>query len=193
MLPGLFDGSLARLQDNVSGSTTIQELVNAMLGGAAPNGANLFGADSGGASGGFQSGFRPPPQGGFNLTPPQNYWQGGNFMAPGVSGSPLMTSDMANRFPGLGNVLGGGNPMPPPAAPTPPQANLNQGGQLDWRSILSGLKDSEQGQGLLSKAKGGGFDKMLGGALGLLPGLMGGKGGAEKWMFGLLPGLLSGD
>ena len=85
----------------------------------------------------FTSGFRPYPQQGFQIQPQKNYWQGGNFYAPGVSGSaPMMTSSIMNNFPALAGILKmqspqpfpqtGGAPfvgaLPTPQAPTLPQA-----------------------------------------------------------------------
>lgn len=85
----------------------------------------------------FTSGFRPYPQQGFQIQPPQNYWEGGNFHAPGInSGAPLMTSNIMSNFPALSNILKmqspqpfqqmGGAPfvgaLPTPPAPTSPLA-----------------------------------------------------------------------
>lgn len=84
----------------------------------------------------FTSGFRPYPQQGFQIQPPQNYWEGGNFHAPGINaGAPLMTSNMMSNFPALSNILKmqsppsffqmGGAPfvggLPGPLTPTTPQ------------------------------------------------------------------------
>jgi hypothetical protein len=52
-------------------------------------------------TGGPKSGFTPYPAEGFDIVPPQNYWEGGNFMMPGVSQSPMMTSNLMQRSPAL--------------------------------------------------------------------------------------------
>lgn len=55
---------------------------------------------------GFTSGFRPYPQQGFQIQPPQNYWEGGNFHVPGINaGAPMMTSNMMSNFPALSSIL----------------------------------------------------------------------------------------
>jgi hypothetical protein len=128
-----------------------------------------FGGD-GGANGGFQSGFRPPPAGGFSLTPPQNYWQGGNFMAPGVSGSPLMTSSVGERFPGLQGVLGGQSPpvAQPGAASPQPQGQQHQG----LAGLLSGLRNDPRVSGLVDKFRNSGLFSQLQGRFPQLGGLL---------------------
>lgn len=60
--------------------------------------------------GNFVSGFQPyPASGGFPILPQSNYWENGNFKMPGVS-TPLMTTDLLQRFPQLAGIFGGQSP-----------------------------------------------------------------------------------
>jgi hypothetical protein len=69
--------------------------------------------------GNFVSGFQPyPASGGFPILPQQNYWDKGNFMMPGVS-SPLMTTDLLQRFPQLSSLFGGQSPQVQTASAAP--------------------------------------------------------------------------
>ena len=61
-----------------------------------------------------KSGFMPYPTQGFQIQPPGNYWQGGNFMMPGISNSPIMTSSIMDQFPMLRAILLGQSPPPTP-------------------------------------------------------------------------------
>ena len=59
------------------------------------------------------SGFRPYSAQGFQIQAPNNYWQGGNFFMPGISqASPVMTSSIMDRFPGLASVMKSASPPP---------------------------------------------------------------------------------
>lgn len=64
------------------------------------------------------SGFRDYPQQGFQIQPPSNYWEGNNFMMPGINaGGPTMSSDMMERFPGLAGILRVASPPPMAGGP----------------------------------------------------------------------------
>lgn len=66
---------------------------------------------------GFKSGFREYPVEGFQIQPPTNYWEGNNFMMPGINANPTMSSDLTERFPGLASLLR--TPSPPPLSGGP--------------------------------------------------------------------------
>jgi hypothetical protein len=50
-----------------------------------------------------------PTSGQFPIIPQQNYWQGGNFMMPGVQ-NPVMMTSLLQRFPQLAGLFGGQTP-----------------------------------------------------------------------------------
>ena len=78
------------------------------------------------ARGNFISGLTPfPKDGKFPVIPQQNYWDGGNFMVPGMG--PLMSTSILDRFPQLAGLFGGKTPenaatsfAPPAGYGTPP-------------------------------------------------------------------------
>jgi len=56
----------------------------------------------------FQSGFRPPPAGGFPISPAGNYWKGATFHMPGMDDeNPLSPSNILAQFPRLQEMFGG--------------------------------------------------------------------------------------
>jgi hypothetical protein len=67
----------------------------------------------------FKTGISPYPSNGqFPILPQQNFWQGGNFMMPGVS-QPLMQTDLLSRFPQLAAIFGGKDPNTAPSNGAP--------------------------------------------------------------------------
>ena len=105
-----------------------------------------------------QSGFRPYPMEGFQIQPPSNYWQGNNFMMPGINpGGPTMTSDLAERFPGLAQMLKAASPPPLAGGPfvggamtSPLSSMLSQGSGMPGRDLYRDLRDERQ-QALLAR------------------------------------------
>lgn len=70
------------------------------------------------ANGNFVSGITPfPSDGRFPVVPKQNYWQGGNFMVPGMGN--LMSNDILERFPQLASLFGGSSPQISPDFQSP--------------------------------------------------------------------------
>lgn len=70
------------------------------------------------AAGNFVSGVTPfPSDGKFPVVPKQNYWQGGNFMVPGMGN--LMSNDILERFPQLAGLFGGSSPQISPDFESP--------------------------------------------------------------------------
>jgi hypothetical protein len=94
----------------------------------------------------IKSGFRDYPQAGFQIQPPSNYWEGNNFIMPGINPGPTMSSDLAERFPGLASILR--VPSPPPLGGGPFVGGMPGRGREDGpsaprnplQSLLSQIK-----------------------------------------------------
>lgn len=139
MMGAMFTGGQSGLQGEPLGSWA--------------NAIRTPGAGAGGGAGSGTpntgSGFQPyPANGQFPLTPQPNFWAGGNFYAPGLGqgGNPLMTSQLAQRFPALAGVLGQAPPQAmaqPPASPMtpPPPAAAPQTPVLPPSRIHQGKKN----------------------------------------------------
>lgn len=68
--------------------------------------------------GNFVSGITPfPSDGKFPIIPKQNYWEGGNFMIPGMGA--IMSNDVLDRFPQLAGLFGGSSPQISPNFESP--------------------------------------------------------------------------
>lgn len=148
-----------------------------------PN-TGMPGSASGGASGDFKSGFRPPAPG-IGQQPAPNYWQGGNFMMPGQN-QPGMSSDILKRFPQLAAIAGGAGPGAPPGGAMPQAGPL----AAPAASLMSPDPTGAPPTAEPAKKKSLLEQILQSGMLGALPAMA--SGGSPMGLLGMLPGMLGG-